>query len=138
MTITTLDGNYYYTASGMANANVLADFGMAIGGTEYNPSLEIDLDYGVAFSLGLLIDVDAPGTTDDVGAIVIMDLNLSKSNHSDYYVADYDYDEDMMMDIVNDSIPDNVTLNVTVYNNSRGVVFTHSYNMAELETLMGL
>ena len=29
-----------------------------------------------------------------------------------------------MMDIISDSVPTNVVLNVTVYDNSRGVVFT--------------
>ncbi len=126
--------NYVYSVSGKANVDVLADFAMEVTGADPNMVLEFDLDYGIAFSLGFVISVNGPNASDDVGAIVVMDLNLSKSNHNSYSQADYP--DDPFTPALNDSIPADATLNVNVYDNLRNLVFTHSYTFADLETLI--
>ncbi len=129
---------YIYSVSGKANANIKGKIAAEVSGTDPNSSFKLDLDYGVAFSLGMVISVDdRTSTNNDIGAIVIMNLKISKSNHNTYNQSDYGGDYNALMEaVLNGSVPTDATLNVSVYNNGRTLIFAHSYTMKELETLM--
>lgn len=127
---------YVFHLSGKANADIIGDLKLAGEGISPNQTMKFDLDYGVAFSLGMIISVDGPTASDDVGAIVLINLKMANSNHKTYYEADYSEEENVFEDIINDSLPTNASLEISVYNNDRNIIFTKTYTQAEIQELL--
>jgi len=134
--VSTIDNNgtdYKYTISGKANVNAVADFSMDVSGSDPDYKIVLGLDYGIAYSAALLISVDDNNDgTDDYGALVVVNLKFSKSNHNTYYQSDYDSEDAALEDMLNDSIPDTASLDITVYNNDREKIFEKSYDLKDL------
>lgn len=135
------DNSFYF--DGKANLEAVADFSTNVtGDSEATAAVTVDLDYGIALSCALAIDVNDTyllDGDDSAGALVTIDFKMVHSNHKKYVAADYTSDPsaDLETDMINDCLPSSAALNISVYDNDRTLVFTTSYDMDEIMTLAG-
>ena len=119
-----------YTLSGKANAATLVDLDATTTGEDSNAVINVNLDYGVSFSIALLISDGSKG------ALVVMDLDISGRNYNNYKMSDYVDGDSAIMAILSDTIPEDASLNLSVYDNDSSLIFHESYGYKDLMALI--